>query len=144
MLGDQGPRKSFGVIYLHHDSIRWPAQAGSRSNTMTARATALALALVLLAAGASAAQDACCPPIGSAEPTIRSSDCCESMLEAAALPQAALATAVRDFRPSLTDHALPVDPLSVSGLSRLSAAQPALEKLPDGPPLYRLHSQLLI
>jgi hypothetical protein len=111
---------------------------------MTARATALALALLLLVAAASAAPDACCPPSGSSERTIRSSDCCASMLEAAALPQATLATAVRDLRPLLTDHALPVDPLPVFGLSRLSAAPASLEKPPDGPPLYRLHSQLLI
>jgi hypothetical protein len=66
------------------------------------------------------------------------------MLEAAALPQAALAEAVRDLRPLPSDHALPVDPLPVSGLSRLSAAKAALEKPPDGPPLYRVHSQLLL
>ena len=111
---------------------------------MTARATALALALLLLAAGASAAPDACCPPSGSGEPTIRALDCCETMLEGPIPPQAALATAVAGPGPLPTDHALPVDPAPVAGLLRLSAAPASPGASPDGPPLYRLHSQLLI
>lgn len=111
---------------------------------MTARATALALALLLLAAGASAAPGACCPPSGSGEPTIRSVDCCETMLEGPIPPQAALATAVAGLSPLPTDHALPGDHAPVASFPRLSAAQASLGAPPDSPPLYRLHSQLLI
>jgi hypothetical protein len=111
---------------------------------MTARATALALALLLLAAGASAAPGACCPPSGSLEPAIRAVDCCETMLEGPTLPQAALAAAVAGLSPLPTDHALPRDPARLAGFHRLSAAHASLGAPPDGPPLYRLHAQLLI
>jgi hypothetical protein len=111
---------------------------------MTARSTALALALLLLAAGAFAAPDACCIPNGSAEPTIRAVDCCETMLEAPTLPQAALAAAVAGLRSLPADSSLPVDLAPVSGLPRLSVARACLGAPSDRPPLYRLHAQLLI
>jgi hypothetical protein len=66
------------------------------------------------------------------------------MLEGPILPQAALAAAVAGLSPLPTDHALLGDPAPVPGLLRLSAAQASLGASPNGPLLYRLHSQLLI
>ena len=111
---------------------------------MTARATALALALLLLTVGAYAAPDACCPPSGSAEPSIRAVNCCETMLEAPASPQAMFTTPVQGKISLPTDHPVSVDPAPIPGLPRLTAAQASLGAPPDGPPLYRLHAQLLI
>jgi len=112
---------------------------------MTARGTALAVAFLLLAAGASAAPGACCPPGGRAEQAISAVDCCATTLECPTAPQAALTTTVRGVETLPTHHALPADPAPFEpGFPRLFAAQASLGTPADGPPLYRLHAQLLI
>jgi hypothetical protein len=112
---------------------------------MTARATALALAILLLAAGMSAAPGACCPPSGRAEQAIGAVDCCAATLDCPTAPQAALTTPVRGIETLPTDHALPADSaIFESSLPRLIAARASLGTPSDGPPLFRLHSQLLI
>jgi hypothetical protein len=112
---------------------------------MTARGTALVLAILLLAAGASAAPDACCFPSGRADQAIGSMDCCATMLECPAAPQAALTTTVKGVETLQAHHALPADsalfPLS---FPRLITARASLGMPADGPPLFRLHAQLLI
>ena len=112
---------------------------------MTARGTALALAILLLAAGASAAPGACCPPSGRTDRAIGIMDCCATTLECPAAPQAALTTTAQGVETLPTHQALPADsalfPLS---FPRLIAARATLEKPADGPPLFRLHAQLLI
>ena len=112
---------------------------------MTARGTALAVAFLLLAAGASAAPGACCPASGRVEQAIGVVDCCATTLECPTAPQEALTTTVRGVETLPTHHALPADPAPFEpGLLRLFAAQASLGTPADGPPLYRLHAQLLI
>lgn len=112
---------------------------------MIARGTALALAFLLLATGLSAAPGACCPSDGRAEHAIAAVDCCATMLECPTAPQAVLTTAARGAENLPAAHALPVSPaLFAQGSPRLTAARAFLEPPPDGPRLYRLHSQLLI
>jgi hypothetical protein len=112
---------------------------------MTARATAFALAFLLLAAGASAAPGACCPAGGRAEQAIGAMDCCATMVQCPAVPQAALTTAVRGVETLPAHHALPAEPAPFEpGLPRLISAEVSRGTPADGPPLYHLHAQLLI
>ncbi len=116
---------------------------------MSARATALALALLLLAVSVPAATPMCCALRGRAERTIMSSmDCCAVALECPTAPQATVTAASAGTIPMPRDRSLLAQPSgspdSATPFARSAAALTFLGPLPSCPPLYRLHSQLLI
>ena len=84
-----------------------------------------------------------CPAGDPGGPEIRSVDCCETMREAVAPPNAVVVSAARGAASPLTDNALSVVPAAGAGRLSGSAAKVALKPRAQGPPLYRLHVRLL-
>ena len=113
---------------------------------MTPRAVSFALALLLAAACAAvAAPPACCVPAGSGRDLI-AGDCCSTMVECPLQFNAAgLAIVQADGQgPAVGPPvAAPESPTSVEP-SRADFRFEPDELTYSGPPLYRLHAQLLI
>lgn len=113
---------------------------------MRPRGIAFALALVLLAASAPAVPADCCAPGAPAQRAIRAVDCCAAMLECPA-PRAVSAVvqradSAREARLLTADSVEALD--TVPRLLRLAVSESSFGPLSGGPPLYRLHAQLLI
>jgi hypothetical protein len=110
------------------------------------RKTALALAVLLFALSVPAATGACCAAGGPTERTARSMDCCGAMLEC---PTSRLVStgAVQSADSGGTAGLQTADSVGsldmAPSLPRL-ADSPRPGALGGGPPLYRLHAQLLI
>lgn len=113
---------------------------------MSPRGIALALALVLLVASVPAVPADCCAPGAPARQAIRAVDCCATMLECPT-PRvvSALVQRVDTAQGARLLTADSVEALDVSPrLPHLAASESSFGPLSGGPPLYRLHAQLLI
>jgi hypothetical protein len=115
---------------------------------MSSRGTALALALLLIATVATAARGECCTPSGLTEQQVGGMDCCADASECPARLQAVSSAVVPGAVSVPTTGLVSVDSLgsldSAPRLSHLTGSEPSFTPLSGGPPLYRLHSQLLI
>jgi hypothetical protein len=115
---------------------------------MIPRAAAAALALLVLASSLPAATRKCCSLRATTERMIMSPmDCCETMLECPIAPEAAVAAASTSMLPAPRGSVVLCQQPSVSleaSLLTRPVPGPTLTALLSTPPLYRLHSQLLI
>lgn len=113
---------------------------------MNPRGIALALALVLLAVSLPAVPADCCAPGAPARQAIRAVDCCAAMLECPT-PRV-LSAVVQRADPARRVRVLTAGSVEALDLSprlrRLAASESSFGPLSGGPPLYRLHAQLLI
>ena len=102
----------------------------------------LVLAITLLTAGASVAPATCCVPKTSR--TVQAMDCCDTMVVCPTIPEAGSFAVVSSSDAATAALALvldsPGEPAPERRITKLASA----ETLPDKPPLYRLHAQLLI
>lgn len=110
------------------------------------RKTALALGVLLFALSVPATTGACCAPGSPTEQTARTMDCCGAMLECLT-PRLVSTAAVQSADSGGTAGLQTADSVGsldmAPNLPRL-ADSPRLGPLGGGPPLYRLHAQLLI
>jgi len=115
---------------------------------MSSRGTALALALLLIATVTTAARGECCSPSGLTEQQVSGMDCCADASECRARLQAVSSAVVPGAVSVPTTGLVSVDLIrsidSSPRLSHLTGSEPSFTLLSGGPPLYRLHSQLLI
>jgi hypothetical protein len=114
---------------------------------MTTRAFSLAFALLFaVSSAATAAPGPCCAPTESAERALVALDCCATMAVCPLRLQAAGPAVVKADGHALmagTPAAAPESPAPV-GLARSVSRSEIPESRVAGPPLYRLHAQLLI
>ena len=113
---------------------------------MSLRGTTLALALVLLAASVPAVPADCCAPGAPVQQAIRAADCCAAMFECPNLR--VVSAVVQRADPARGARVLTADSMEALDLSprlpRPAASESSFGPLSGGPPLYRLHAQLLI
>jgi hypothetical protein len=115
---------------------------------MTSRTTALALAILFaVSAGALAGPASCCVPNGQAERVLIAVDCCATMVDCPIQLKATGTAILQTVAPTPADPGsllapeLPnLTPIPARPFSVLESHDP----LGGSPPLYRLHSQLLI
>ena len=112
---------------------------------MTARVIALALALLSLGAGASLAAVPCCPETAPSGSTLQRPDCCAAEVSCPIRTPTAIVSAARAIGAGSSPTAPVPAPLAPSAVRTTLAARPTpLGRAAPGPPIYRLHAQLLI
>ncbi len=106
--------------------------------------TSLVLAITLLTAGAQVAPANCCDSKGSGEQSVRAVDCCDSIVDCPQTPEAGRLAVVSSGTPMDAAMALPGDEPGTAAPDRHVTRLASDQALAFKPPLYRLHSQLLI